>query len=180
MKIKEKINSLYVNVPGSGVHFANSEITPILIGETEENAGISKLIKVEYSNAIDNGWIQSISSTANDAFQRTFTSKSASILFPEENTKTILFYNELSCNVNQIIATIRKNTISNVHYNIKFSDDINNNGSNVSSTGLFCNDKNVTTTFDNTYFPANNFVWLEINTITGSVQEFHLTIDLKQ
>lgn len=180
MKIRDKINNLYINVPGSGVHFANTEITPVLLGETNQDAEISKLIKVEYSNAVDNGWIQSISTTANDAFQRTFTSKAVSILFPEENTKTILFYNELSCNVNQIIATIRKSATSNVHYNIKFSDDINNIGSNVSSIGLFCDGKNVTTTFDNAYFPANNFVWIEINTITGSVQEFHLTVDLKQ
>jgi len=112
--------------------------------------------------------------------QGPFGPKSATISYPTASEDLTLLYTRQTVIINKISSIISKTMPSNVAFTIKYAPNRSDAGTEVVAGGLYCTSNtiaNVVTSFTNATLPTNNFVWLETSAITGSVQEFHLTID---
>lgn len=165
MSIKNKLNSLY-NLQSNPHRIINN-----VVFNKNSIPGFEIITRED---------LTSISTVANTAFNRSFVSKNITISYPEENDDILLFYNENQCNVHQLISVVNSSSTSNIKYNIEFSDNINNSRTKLVNSDLNCSTVNTETIFVNTTIPANNFVWLTIGNINGSIQQFHVTLDIEK
>ena len=111
-----------------------------------------------------------------------FGPKSVTISYPTASENLTLMYTDQSVTVEKISAVLAMTEASNAAFTIKHSSDRSSSGTEVVTGGMFCTSNtsaNTVTTFDSATIPANTFVWFETSSITGSVQEFHLTIEFE-
>lgn len=106
--------------------------------------------------------------------------KSVTIGYPTASEDITLLYTNQQVTIGRISTILRQTGASNVAFSIKYNADRSAAGTAIKTGGMFCAGDtvaNTVTAFDSATIPANNFLWLETTSITGSVQEFHLTID---
>ena len=104
--------------------------------------------------------------------------KSVTILSPQATDKVTLFALPYAATLTKFQAVIRGSSTPSVYYNVKYGTDRSSGttvvsiGSTVSSTTT----GDVVTSFNNSSPAAESFVWLEMLAVTGTVDEFHLTV----
>lgn len=108
----------------------------------------------------------------------TFT-KAVSIFTPAVNDNVTLLYTSASTSIAKLVSVVSGNSPS-VTYTIKYGSskaagtEILTGGFTSSSTTT----GNVTTSFTNPIIPTDNFVWLEISAVGGTVTEFYVNLNL--
>lgn len=104
--------------------------------------------------------------------------KSVTILSPQATDKVTLFALPYAATLTKFQAVIRGSSTPSVYYNVKYGTDRSSGttvvsiGSTVSSTTT----GDVVTSFNNSSPAADSYVWLEMLAVTGTVDEFHLTV----
>lgn len=104
--------------------------------------------------------------------------KSVTILSPQATDKVTLFALPYAATLTKFQAVIRGSSTPSVYYNVKYGTDRSSGttvvsiGSTVSSTTT----GDVVTSFNNSSPAADSYVWLEMIAVTGTVDEFHLTV----
>jgi hypothetical protein len=109
-----------------------------------------------------------------------FGPKSATVSFPTASEDLTLIYTKQQVTVTRISSVIRSLGDSSVTFTLRKGTARDAAGTEIVTGGLICNQNssaNVVYVLDQPVIDANNFLWLETSDITGSVQEFHLTID---
>tara|TARA_R110000772_G_scaffold99174_1_gene198775 strand:- start:50084 stop:51673 length:1590 start_codon:yes stop_codon:yes gene_type:complete len=109
-----------------------------------------------------------------------FGPKSMTIINPTASEDVTLFYTNQSVVVNKISSTIKQSATSNVSFTLRYNADRDATGTEIITGGTYCTSNTLANTvysFDSATIAANTFLWLETTSITGSVQEFHVTID---
>lgn len=105
-------------------------------------------------------------------------SKSVTILSPQATDKVTLFALPYAATLTKMQAVIRGSSTPSVNYNVKYGTDRTSGtlvvsiGSTVSSTTT----GDVVTSFNNSSPAADSYVWLEMIAVSGTVDEFHLTV----
>lgn len=105
--------------------------------------------------------------------------KSISIFNPVAADSVTLLYTQSSTTISKLVA-ILAGTSPSVNYTIKYGTN-RTTGTEIITGGSTANSTttgNSTTVFNNSVIPANNFVWLEVTGVTGTVTEFHATINI--
>jgi len=111
-----------------------------------------------------------------------FGPKSITISYPTASEDVTLLYTNQSVTISKISSVLTQNASSNVAFTIRKDINRSNTGTEVKTGGFYCNSNTVPnsyTNFDSATIGANTFMWLETTSATGSVQEFHLTIELE-
>ena len=104
--------------------------------------------------------------------------KSITILSPQATDKVTLFALPYAATLTKLQAVIRGSSTPSVNYNVKYGTDRSSGttvvsiGSTVSSTTT----GDVVTSFNNSSPAADSYVWLEMIAVSGTVDEFHLTV----
>jgi len=107
--------------------------------------------------------------------------KSITILSPQATDKVTLFAIPYAATITKLQAVVRGSASPAVHYALKYGTDRTSGttvvaiGSTVSSTTT----GNTVTTFDNSTPAADSYVWMEVVAITGTVDEYHLTVSYR-
>lgn len=106
--------------------------------------------------------------------------KSLTIINPSKNDlpEVTLFFVKNDVTISKINAVCRGASPS-VSYSLRFSSNRSSTGTEVVSGGLLCSDTgtgNVTTSFSNATIPAGSFLWLKVTAISGTVDEFSVTL----
>ena len=68
---------------------------------------------------------------------------------------------------------------STVDFTLRYGPDRSATGTEIKTGGMTCSSNTVAnevTVFDSATIPTDNFIWLETSSITGSVQEFHVSL----
>lgn len=105
--------------------------------------------------------------------------KSISIFTPINTDSVTLLYTQSITTISKLVTVLSGNTPS-VTYTIKYGSskatgtEVMTGGATTTSTTT----GNITTTFSNAVVPANNFIWLEVTAVSGTVNEFHATINI--
>lgn len=89
-----------------------------------------------------------------------------------------LFYVKNAVTISKINAVCRGSAPS-VSYSLRYAPNRSATGTEVVSGGLLCSDTStgdVTTTFDNATLPAGSFLWLKVTAMSGTVDEFSVTL----
>jgi len=106
--------------------------------------------------------------------------KAVTIVNPTASEDITLLYTTQQVTINAISSVLLQSATSNVAFTLRYETTRSNTGTEITTGGMFCDSNtlgNTITTFDNATIPANNFLWLETSSISGSVQELHLTIE---
>jgi hypothetical protein len=106
--------------------------------------------------------------------------KSVTISYPTAIENMTLLYAKQTLKIARVSSVLVGNTGSTVSFTIKKSAQRNAAGTEIITGGMVCDTNSsadVVTVFNDNTVQANTFLWLETTEITGSVTEFHLTID---
>ena len=103
--------------------------------------------------------------------------KSLTIAYPVAGDNLTLFYTQASTTLTQVAAILRGTSSPSVTYVLKFAANRSSGGTAATlSTAV----SSVTTaslaTLQNMPIPANNFLWLEVSSISGNPTELNITI----
>lgn len=106
--------------------------------------------------------------------------KSLTIINPSPNDlpEVTLFYVKNAVTISKINAVCRGSSPS-VSYSLRFAPNRSSTGTEVVSGGLLCSDTSTgsqTTTFSNATIPAGNYLWLKVTALSGTVDEFSVTL----
>lgn len=105
--------------------------------------------------------------------------KSLTISYPTASEDLTILYTDVEHIVSRISSVLLGTGGSTVDFTIRYASDRSATGTEVITGGITCSSTTVAnneTTFDSATIPANNFIWLETSSITGSVQEFHISL----
>lgn len=107
-------------------------------------------------------------------------SKSLSILGITASEDLTMFFTEKAITIKKVAAVLRGTTSPSVTFDLLFASDRSGTSTKVKTTGFVANSVttgNITTTFDNSAIPANNWLMFSVKTaISGTVDEFHVTV----
>lgn len=106
--------------------------------------------------------------------------KTLTIINPSRNDlpEVTMFYVKNDVTISKITAVCRGSSPS-VSYSLRFAPNRSSTGTEVVSGGILCSDTstgNVTTSFSNATIPAGNYLWLKVTAISGTVDEFSVTL----
>lgn len=108
----------------------------------------------------------------------TFT-KAISVFSPASGDNITLFYTSASTTVSKLV-TVLSGVTPSVTYTIKYGSS-KASGTEIVIGGLTTTSTtsgNITTSFSNSVIPTDNFVWLEISAVNGTVTEFYANLNL--
>ena len=97
---------------------------------------------------------------------------------PNDLPEVTLFYVKNDVTVSKINAVCRGSSPA-VSYSLRFGPNRSASGTEVVTGGLLCSDTTTgtqTTAFNNATVPAGSFLWLKVTAISGSVDEFSVTL----
>lgn len=104
-------------------------------------------------------------------------SKSISVLSPQDGDDIVLFYTRYAITVQEVATVLRGSGGPSVLFSIRHSTDRSAVGTTVVNAGTASSTTiGNTPTLNDTTIPAYSWVWMEIGTLTGAVDEFHLTL----
>ena len=107
--------------------------------------------------------------------------KSITILSPQATDKVTLFAVPYAATITKLQAVVRGSASPAVHYALKYGTD-RTSGTTVVAIGSTVNSTttgNTVTSFDNSTPAADSYVWMEVVAITGTVDEYHLTVSYR-
>ena len=105
--------------------------------------------------------------------------KSLTISYPTASEDVTILYTEAEHILSRVSSVLVGTGGSTVSFTLRYASDRSSAGTEVKTGGLTCGSTstaNNETVFDSATVPANNFIWLETSSITGSVQEFHVSL----
>lgn len=114
--------------------------------------------------------------------ERTVSDKTKAITVesPIVNDDLTMFYSEPNATISEIAAVIRGT--GSITWTIRHSTDRDGIGSEVITGGHVSSSVNgeIISIFDDPNILAMSYVWLEVTSVTGQVDELHLTIDYSE
>jgi len=168
------------NGGGASVNVGNNEPTNNSSGDLWWNTDLGRLL-VYYTDEDSSQWVDA--SPTGDIGptgpQGPSGPKSVTIVYPTASEDVTLFYTESQLTISRISSVFIGTGGSTVDFTIRYDSDRTSTGTEVITGGITCSSSttsNNETVFNNATIPANNFIWLETSSITGSVQEFHITL----
>lgn len=106
--------------------------------------------------------------------------KSLTITNPAVEEKIVMFFTPSSITLSQIRSVLIAPANTTLSFDVIYGTDITGAGTKVTTNPILCNSLTTgvsTTTFSNATIPANNFVWVIVNTFTiGTPTQFHLSL----
>lgn len=105
--------------------------------------------------------------------------KSLSVVSPEVLDQFTMFFTTKKITISEIISVV-EGTDPSTNFTVKFSPDRSAAGTEVVGDGITCNNTTtglITTTINNPIIPKDNFIWIVINTVSGTVDQLHVTLD---
>lgn len=144
------------------------------------NSALGKLL-VYYQDANTSQWVEATPTGALGPIGPTGPSgpKSLTIINPTASEDATLFYTDSQKTLSSISSVLLGTGGSTVTFTIRYAADRSAAGTEAKTGGMICSStttSNVVSSFDNPTIPINNFVWLETSSISGSVQEFHVSL----
>ena len=104
----------------------------------------------------------------------TISPRSLIFLAPQPNDEQTLLFTNSALTISEIRGVIRAGT--DVDIDVKYATSRNQTGTTIASGTIANNSTGATLTVSNANIPANSYVWCEITTVTGIVDEFHLNV----
>jgi len=104
--------------------------------------------------------------------------KSFAISSPVVGDNLSIFFTKNQITVNTVNAVVRGSSPS-VNFSLKYGPDRSQTGYAMAAS-IDCSNTtsgNVISTFNQNIIPKNNFIWLVINSVTGTVNELAVSID---
>lgn len=117
------------------------------------------------------GWIASNTTLLNEY------TKGVVIESPTASENITLFYTSNTINISKIVLIITGST--SVTTTIKYSENRSNIGTEIITGGIIVNSTttgNIITSFDYSVIPANNFIWLETTSLSGTPTSLGITL----
>ena len=105
--------------------------------------------------------------------------KSLTIVYPTASEDITILYTEAQHIVSRIATVMLSTGTSTVDFTLRYGPDRSATGTEIKTGGMTCSSNTVAnevTVFDSATIPTDNFIWLETSSITGSVQEFHVSL----
>jgi len=144
------------------------------------NSALGKLL-IRYDDGDTQQWVEATPTGAPGPAGPTGPTgpKSLTISYPTASEDATLFYTDSQKTLSSISSVLLGTGSSTVTFTIRYAADRSAAGTEVKTGGMICSSNttaNTVSSFDNPTIPINNFVWLETSNITGSVQEFHVSL----
>ena len=107
--------------------------------------------------------------------------KSVSLYTPSDSENLTLLYTTKETTITRLVSVIRGSIFPSVGFTVKYSNNRSNSGTEIITSGITVTNTTTglnITTFDYSVIPANNFIWLETDNITGLVDELNVSLYL--
>lgn len=106
--------------------------------------------------------------------------KGLTVLSPASSSEGTLFFTMTAITISQMSAVLVGSSTPSVAWTLRHASDRTATGNEVITAGSTTT--NTTTghlllSFNDATIPASSFVWVEIGTVSGTVDEFHLSIE---
>lgn len=105
--------------------------------------------------------------------------KSLTINSPVALDELTVFFTTKKINISEIVSVV-KGISPSATFTIRFGVDRSSTGAEVVIGGIISSNTTtglVTTIFNNPIIPQDNFVWVVINTVSGTVDQLHVSMD---
>lgn len=160
---------------GSGLQISTTAPVSPSAGDMWWNSETGKMY-IYYTDATpDSQWVQMASDGAAGA-TGPMGPKSISLLYPALNDQVTMFYTTQNLVVSQISSAVQGGT--SVAFVIYYATNRNEpSPTTILSNTCSSNTGDYDTTFTNGTIPANNWVWLNVGTVTGTVTRLDVSMD---
>jgi hypothetical protein len=103
--------------------------------------------------------------------------KSLTIAYPVAGDNLTLFYTQTNTTLIQVAAVLRGTSSPSVTYILKYAANRSSSGTAATlSTTVSSTTTASIATLQNMPIPANNFLWLEVSSISGNPTELNITV----
>lgn len=105
--------------------------------------------------------------------------KSITIPSPTNTDNFTILYTSSSMMLSSIRSVLRGSSTPSVTFSIRYGTDRSAAGTEVVTSGITCTNTTSglsTNTFNNGTIPANNYVWITVSAVSGTVTELNVTI----
>jgi len=104
--------------------------------------------------------------------------KALVVEFPRLNENISIFFTDVAISINKLVAVIRGSSVPSLTWTIRHNPSRSAIGSEVITDGTTTTTSTgqVVTTFDDATIPANSFIWFETTAMSGTIDEFSVTI----
>ena len=162
---------------GSSFTYAASAPSSPVVGDEWVNSNTG--IKYTYINDGDsNQWVE-LGGSIEFSPSGITTTKAVSLFDPVALDSVTMFYTPSAVTLNKLI-TVCTGTGPSVTYTIRYGSS-KDSGTEIITGGLTSTSVttgDITTSFTNSTVPANNYVWLQVATVGGTVKEFHANLNM--
>lgn len=108
-----------------------------------------------------------------------FAPKAITISYPTATENLTLFRSDAINTITALASVLKVAAASSLTFTIKYGADRAGAGTEIKTGGFVVNSSTtglIETSFDNAAIPAGNFVWVEILSLSGSIQELHINL----
>ena len=108
-----------------------------------------------------------------------FAPKAITISYPTATENLTLFRSDAINTITALASVLKVTAASSITFTIKYGADRAGAGTEIKTGGFVVSSSTtglIETSFDNAAIPAGNFVWVEVLSLSGSIQELHINL----